>query len=123
MNRLQGLIGIALILGLAVLFSNNRRRINRRLVLSGIALQVIIAVLIFHVGPVAQFFQLVGQGIGKLEGFARAGAAFVYGGIAVEQGPGQIANYMGGGFVFALQLAAIEHANAVNAHLKFVFAQ
>ena len=106
MNRLQGLIGIALILGLAVLFSNNRRRINRRLVLSGIALQVLIAVLIFHVGPVARFFQLVGQGIGKLEGFARAGAAFVYGGIAVEQGPGQIANYMGGGFVFAFNVTA-----------------
>ena len=106
MNRLQGLIGIALILGLAVLFSNNRRRINRRLVLSGIALQVLIAVLIFHVGPVARFFQLVGQGIGKLEGFARAGAAFVYGGIAVEQGPGQIANYIGGGFVFAFNVTA-----------------
>ena len=106
MNRLQGLIGIALILGLAVLFSNNRRRINRRLVLSGISLQVLIAVLIFHVGPVARFFQLVGQGIGKLEGFARAGAAFVYGGIAVEQGPGQIANYMGGGFVFAFNVTA-----------------
>ena len=106
MNRLQGLIGIALILGLAVLFSNNRRRINRRLVLSGIALHVLIAVLIFHVGPVARFFQLVGQGIGKLEGFARAGAAFVYGGIAVEQGPGQIANYMGGGFVFAFNVTA-----------------
>ena len=106
MNRLQGLIGIALILGLAVLFSNNRRRINRRLVLSGIALQVLIAVLIFHVGPVARFFQLVGQGIGKLEGFARAGAAFVYGGIAVDQGPGQIANYMGGGFVFAFNVTA-----------------
>ena len=106
MNRLQGLIGIALILGLAVLFSNNRRRINRRLVLSGIALQVLIAVLIFHVGPVARFFHLVGQGIGKLEGFARAGAAFVYGGIAVEQGPGQIANYMGGGFVFAFNVTA-----------------
>ena len=106
MNRLQGLIGIALILGLAVLFSNNRRRINRRLVLSGIALQVLIAVLIFHVGPVARFFQLVGQGIGTLAGFARAGAAFVYGGIAVEQGPGQIANYMGGGFVFAFNVTA-----------------
>jgi CNT family concentrative nucleoside transporter len=106
MNRLQGLIGIALILGLAVLFSNNRRRINRRLVLSGIALQVMIAVLIFHVGPVARFFQLVGQGIGKLEGFARAGAAFVYGGIAVEQGPGHLANYMGGGFVFAFNVTA-----------------
>ena len=75
MDRLQGLFGIALILGIAVLFSNNRRRINLRLVLSGIALQVVIAMLIFHVGPVARFFQVVGQGIGKLEEFARAVAA------------------------------------------------
>ena len=76
MDRLQGLLGIALILGLAVLASNNRRRINLRLVCSGIALQVAIPMLIFHVGPVARFFQVVGQGIGKLEEFARAGAAF-----------------------------------------------
>jgi len=106
MDRLQGFFGIALILGIAVLFSNNRRRINLRLVLSGIALQVVIAMLIFHVGPVARFFQVVGQGIGKLEQFARAGAAFVYGGIAVEQGPGKIANYMTGGFVFAFNVTA-----------------
>ncbi|MEI6106099.1 MAG: nucleoside transporter C-terminal domain-containing protein [Opitutae bacterium] len=106
MDRLHGLIGVALILGLAVLFSNNRRRINPRLVLSGITLQVVIAMLIFHVGPVARFFQLVGQGIGKLEAFARAGAAFVYGGIVIEQGPGKFANYMGGGFVFAFNVTA-----------------
>jgi CNT family concentrative nucleoside transporter len=106
MERLHGLIGIALILGLAVLFSNNRRRINLRLVLTGISLQVVIAMLIFHVGPVARFFGIVGQGIGKLEQFARAGAAFVYGGIAVEQGPGVIGNYMGGGFVFAFNVTA-----------------
>ncbi len=106
MDRLHGLIGIALILGLACLFSNNRKRINLRLVLSGIALQVVIAMLIFHVGPVARFFQLAGQGIGKLEQFARAGASFVYGGIAVEQAPGKIANYMAGGFVFAFNVTA-----------------
>ena len=105
MDRLQGLIGIALILGIAVLFSNNRSKINLRLVLSGITLQVVIAMLIFHVGPVARFFQLVGQGIGKLEEFARAGASFVYGGIAVDQG-GKIGNYMFGGFVFAFNVTA-----------------
>ncbi len=106
MDRLHGLIGIALILGLACLFSNNRRKINLRLVLSGIALQVVIAMMIFHVGPVARFFQVVGHGIGLLEQFARAGASFVYGGIAVEQGPGKIANYMTGGFVFAFNVTA-----------------
>jgi CNT family concentrative nucleoside transporter len=106
MDRLQGLLGIALILGLALLFSNNRRRINHRLVLTGIALQVVIALLIFHVGPVARFFQLVGRGIGLLEQFARAGASFVYGGIAVEQAPGHIGNYLTGGFVFAFNVTA-----------------
>jgi CNT family concentrative nucleoside transporter len=105
MDRLQGLLGIALILGIAIAFSNNRRKINLRLVLSGIALQVVIALLIFKVGPVARFFQLVGDGIGKLEEFARQGAAFVYGGIAVQQG-GKIGNYVAGGFVFAFNVTA-----------------
>jgi CNT family concentrative nucleoside transporter len=106
MDRLQGLYGIALILGIAVLFSNNRRKINLRLVLSGIGLQVAIALLIFKVGPVARFFHLLGNGMGKLEEFARKGASFVYGNILVEQQPGTAANYSGGGFVFAFNITA-----------------
>jgi CNT family concentrative nucleoside transporter len=39
MARFQGLIGIVLILMIAFLFSNNKKRINYRLVLSGLALQ------------------------------------------------------------------------------------
>src|SRR6476661_8913905 len=40
MERFRGLIGIALILGLAWLASNNKKKINYRLVFSGIALKV-----------------------------------------------------------------------------------
>src|SRR3954465_6633405 len=105
MDRLQGLLGVAFILGIAILFSNNRRRINWRLVATGISLQVVIALLIFKVGPVASFFSLLGQGMGKLEQFARQGASFVYGGIAVDQG-GKIGNYLAGGFVFAFNVTA-----------------
>lgn len=105
MERLQGLFGIALILGIAIAFSNNRSRINWRLVATGIALQVAIALLIFKVGPVAKFFSVVGQGIGKLEEFARQGAAFVYGGIIVDQF-GKTGNYVAGGFVFAFNVTA-----------------
>ena len=106
MDRLQGFLGIALILGLAVLSSNNRRKINLRLVLSGIALQVVIALLVFKVAPVARFFSLLGQGMGKFEGFARQGAAFVYGGIGVQDYTGKIANYAAGGFVIAFNVTA-----------------
>ena len=105
MERLQGLVGIALILGIAFLFSNNRSRINWRLVITGITLQIAIALLIFHVGPVARFFQLMGDGIGKLEQFARQGAAFVYGGIIVDQF-GKPGNYVSGGFVFAFNVTS-----------------
>jgi CNT family concentrative nucleoside transporter len=105
MDRLQGLFGIALILGIAVLFSNNRRKINLRLVLSGITMQVVIALLVFKVGPVAKFFALMGHGIGKLEEFARQGASFVYGGIIVDQ-YGKTGNYIAGGFVFAFNVTA-----------------
>jgi CNT family concentrative nucleoside transporter len=105
MERLQGLFGLALILGLAVLVSNNRRRINWRLVVTGIGLQVAIALLIFHVAPVARFFKVLGDGIGMLEQFARQGAAFVYGGILVDQF-GKPGNYVSGGFVFAFNVTA-----------------
>ncbi|HVI48781.1 MAG TPA: nucleoside transporter C-terminal domain-containing protein [Chitinophaga sp.] len=106
MERFQGIIGILLILGIAFLFSNNRSRINYRLVLSGIALQVFIAILVFKVSPITWFFQQVGHGMGKIEEFARKGAAFVYGGIGVSQQNGTIADYAGGGFVFAFNVTA-----------------
>ena len=105
MDRLHGLIGIALILGIAFAFSNNRRRINWRLVVTGISLQGVIALLIFKVGPVASFFHWLGHGMEKLEQFARQGAAFVYGGIIVDQF-GKTGNYIGGGFVFAFNVTA-----------------
>lgn len=106
MERLHGLIGVAVILGIAVLFSNNRRRINLRLVTTGITMQVIIAMLVFHVAPVARFFELVGRGIGKLEEFGRQGAAFVFGGVMVERNGGGTGNYAAEGFVFAFNVTA-----------------
>ena len=106
MDRLQGLFGVALILGLAWLASNNRGRINYRLVASGIALQITIALLIFKVGPVARFFQVLGAGIGVLEACARQGAAFVFNGIVVEEAPGKLTNFFHGGFTFVFNISA-----------------
>ncbi len=106
MQRFQGLIGIALILGLAYLFSNNKKRINYRLVVSGMGLQILIAVLVFKVPPVYWFFQQLGYGMQKIEEFAFKGASFVYGGIIVQQNNGNVANYVSGGFVFAFNVTA-----------------
>jgi CNT family concentrative nucleoside transporter len=106
MQRFQGLIGIALILALAIAFSNNRRKINIRLVLSGITLQLLIGIMVLKVEPVISFFKLLGRVMGKLELFAFQGAAFVYGGIAVPARGGGVMDYAMGGFVFAFNVTA-----------------
>ncbi|HOY49672.1 MAG TPA: nucleoside transporter C-terminal domain-containing protein [Flavobacteriales bacterium] len=106
MDKFHGLIGAIAILGIAFLFSNNRKAINYRLVFSGIALQSVIAILVLRIPPVTAFFQQLGHGMEKIEQFARQGASFAYGGIAVQQFDGTIGNYIGGGFVFAFNVTA-----------------
>jgi CNT family concentrative nucleoside transporter len=105
MERFQGIIGIVMILGIAFLFSNNKRRINYRLVFSGILLQIFIAVMVLKVPPVTRFFQLLGHGMEKIERFAREGVAFVYSGIMVNA-PDGVKNFSQGGFVFAFSVTA-----------------
>src|SRR5580704_14158763 len=85
MQRFHGLFGIVLILGIAFLFSNNKSRINLRLVFSGLLLQITIAILVFKVLMVRHFFEFLGHGMERLEGFAFKGASFVYDGVGVQQ--------------------------------------
>jgi CNT family concentrative nucleoside transporter len=106
MDRFTGLIGIAMILGIAFLLSNNRKAINYRLVISGISLQFLIAILVLKIPPVTAFFQKLGHGMEKIEQFAKEGASFVYGGIAVQQFDGTLGTFRSGGFVFAFNITA-----------------
>lgn len=106
-SRFHGLIGIAFILLIAFLFSNNKRRINLRLVLSGLALQAVIAVLILRVSQVRAFFEFLGKGMQKIEQFAKEGVNFVYGGIAVMGHDGTAQGYTAPhAFVFAFNVTA-----------------
>ncbi len=107
MQRFTGILGILLILGIAFLFSNNKRKINLRLVLSGLSLQVLIAILILKVAPIQHFFQLLGKGMQKIEQFAKEGVNFVYGGLATVGYDGQVQNYTAPhAFVFAFNVTA-----------------
>ena len=105
MERFQGVIGIIVILMIAYLFSNNKSKINHRLVMSGLLLQFTIGFLILKIPAITSFFQLLGKGMGKIEQFARQGAAFVYGGIAATT-PAGVTDFTNGGFVFAFNVTA-----------------
>jgi CNT family concentrative nucleoside transporter len=107
MERFTGLIGIAVILGIAFLLSNNKKAINYRLVISGIGLQLAIALLVLKVPFITNFFALIGRGMGKIEQFATQGAAFAYGGIMVDKHDGTSAGFGAQHtFVFAFTVTA-----------------
>ena len=106
MERFTGLLGVALILGLAFLLSNNRKAINYRLVLSGLGLQLVLALLILKVPPVKSFFQTLGHGMQKIEEFGREGAKFVFGQVLPDAG--NLGKVFGpnNGFIFAFNIPA-----------------
>lgn len=107
MERYTGLIGIIIIFCIAFLCSNNRSAINYRLVISGVLLQILIAVLVLKVPFCIRFFQWMGKGMQQLEEFAKQGANFVYGGIAVIDHSGTPQNYSAvPAFIFAFNVTA-----------------
>jgi CNT family concentrative nucleoside transporter len=79
MERFTGLIGIVLIFAIAFLLSNNRKAINYRVVLSGLAVQLVLAVFILKVPIGKTIFAYLGAGVTKILNFSQAGASFVFG--------------------------------------------
>lgn len=79
MERFIGLIGVVLIFAIAFLMSNNRKAINYRLVFSGLAIQVSLAVFILKIPIGKSIFSWLGGAVTKILNFSQAGAAFVFG--------------------------------------------
>jgi CNT family concentrative nucleoside transporter len=78
-DRAVGLIGIAVILGIAWLLSYDRKRIPWRLVLAGLALQAAFGLLVLKTAPGRWFFESVGGVVNGLLGFTLEGARFIFG--------------------------------------------
>ncbi|MDQ1351326.1 MAG: concentrative nucleoside transporter, family [Acidobacteriota bacterium] len=57
---IRGIIGILLILGIAFLFSNNKRKVNWRLVSIGLGMQLIFAIFIIHGERMGSWFFMLG---------------------------------------------------------------
>ncbi|REK26078.1 MAG: NupC/NupG family nucleoside CNT transporter [Planctomycetota bacterium] len=77
MNRFQGLIGIIVLLGIAWLLSNNRRKIRLRIVVWGLSLQFAFAFLILRTGIGERFFTVCNDAVNRLLGFSQTGTDFV----------------------------------------------
>lgn len=105
----RGVIGITVILGIAMLVSNNRRGVNWRTVAAGLSLQLILAIFLLKgaamgawfapLGWPKAFFAWVSSFFVLVLNFTTSGASFVFGDLAKPQGTeGSI------GFFFAFQV-------------------
>ncbi len=103
MERFTGLIGIILIFVIAFLMSNNRKAINYKLVFSGLALQIALALFILKVPIGKDMFAVLGTAVTKLLAFSSAGANFVFGAL-VNQELLEKTFGLGNGFIFFFQL-------------------
>lgn len=75
----RGLIGMIFILGFCFLLSKNRKKIDWRLVIVGITLQIVFAISVLKFESVAYVFDAISTGVVKFLNVSEAGAEFVFG--------------------------------------------
>ncbi|MCB0738098.1 MAG: hypothetical protein KDC92_11340 [Bacteroidetes bacterium] len=76
---MRALLGIALFLGIAWLLSSNRKKINYRIIIAGLALQALFAVAVLKAPYVSDVFDWFSQGVNKLLSISDAGSEFLFG--------------------------------------------
>jgi len=96
MHRWVGLLGMITILGLAYLFSTNRRAIRLKTVLWGLALQITFAFIVLDTSIGRATFSFIGGAVDKLLSYAFYGSTFVFGDLGAQNSKM--------GFYFAFQV-------------------
>lgn len=82
MERFIGLIGIAILLAIAVLFSSNRRWIRLRIVVPAFLLQAGFALLVVGTPWGRSFIQGMSNGVSNLLSYSKVGTDFIFGPLA-----------------------------------------
>jgi CNT family concentrative nucleoside transporter len=77
----RGIIGIVFILGIGFAFSANRKKIDWRLVIIGVSLQITFATLFILVDEVAMVFKWIADLVVEFLAVSEQGAQFVFGGL------------------------------------------
>jgi concentrative nucleoside transporter, CNT family len=96
MGRFTGLLGMAVLVGLAYLFSTARHKIQLRTVLWGLGLQFAFGVFVLNVPLGQRIFAFLGAAVNKLLSFAFVGSEFVFGNLGMQ--------HSSFGFIFAFQV-------------------
>ena len=113
MDILRGIIGLVFLVGIAFLLSSNRKKIDWKLVISGIVLQLVFAVAVLRVNFVRNVFEFISRFFVVVLDFTKAGADFVFGGL--------VSNTETFGFIFAFQvLPTVVFFSALSSFLYYL---
>ena len=82
MGNYIGILGIIVILGIAVLFSSNRKAINLRVVGAALGLQAAIAVFVLYFDFGRAVINTISSGVLAIIGYSQAGITMVFGPLA-----------------------------------------
>jgi CNT family concentrative nucleoside transporter len=108
LDILFGILGLSCLLGMAFLFSNNRNKIDWRLVGIGLLLQLTFAIFVLKVPGGEDVFNVVGKFFVVVINFTFEGAAFVFGILSSQSNMEKILplalQNKGFGFIFAFQV-------------------
>jgi len=80
----RGALGMVFLLFVCFLLSSNRRKIDWRLVGTGLALQLIFAVLVLKVPLIATIFDWISDKVVTFLNFSEEGAEFLFGGLVTD---------------------------------------
>ena len=119
MDYLRGLLGIVALLSIAFLLSRNKKNIDWKLVVSGLILQILVAVCVLKIPIVRSAFDYLGQGVVRFLGFSLDGARFLFGDLALNSEA--VAANHNLGFLFAFQaLPTVIFFSAVTSGLYYL---
>jgi len=95
MEKIISFLGIFVLLGVAWIFSKNKKAINYKTVFMGMLIQIIFAFLVLKFPLGRKFFELMNDVIIKIISFSEEGARFIF---------GNLVNNQSLGFIFAFQV-------------------
>ncbi len=104
MQLIMSLVGMAVLIAIAVLFSSNRRAIKLRTVGGAFIIQVVIGAFVLYVPAGRSVLQGMSDGVSKVISYGQDGMSFIFGGLVSDK---MFELFGGGGFIFALRVLPI----------------
>jgi len=89
-NVLRGLFGLLVLIGIAYMFSGNRKKIAWKVVITGLIVQIVLALGVLMVKPVHKTFEFIGKIFVVILDFTKVGSSFLFGALVESDSSGAI---------------------------------